>query len=84
MVRTLGAPGSPPAEIVDAMRASLTTDADQDLHRQRQVDATEEDDTGVRRRHGRVSSTRCPLCNPTPTARVSDFGVRWRSMERLP
>ena len=27
-----------------------------------------------------VSSTRCPPCRPTPTARVIDLSVRWASM----
>ena len=50
MVCTFGAPGSPPGEMVDAMRVSQTAEGvDRDVHRPRQVDAAEHD-AGVGRR----------------------------------
>ena len=51
MVCTFGAPGSPPGEMVEAMRVSLTdVGRDRDLDRRRQVDAAEHDAAVGRRR----------------------------------
>ena len=50
MVCTFGAPGSPPGEMVEAMRVSHTAcGIDRDVHRPRQVDAAKHD-AGVGRR----------------------------------
>lgn len=83
IVCTFGAPGSPSTEMVDAMRASLTAAA---------LTAISTGDGRSMRRNtmpvsggaGRiVNSTRCPLCSPTPTARIIDFRVRCWTMVRL-
>ena len=76
MVCTLGAPGSPPGEMVVAMRVSL--------HRVGDTGMSTGTGRSTRRKTmpvsggaGRsVSSTLWPLCTPTPTARVMDFRVR--------
>ena len=79
-VLTFGAPGSPPGDNAVASRVSQTAVAL----------------TGISTTCGRstrrntmplstgagfsVSSTRWPLCTPTPIARVRDFRVRWASI----
>jgi len=76
MVCTLGAPGSPPGLMVEAMRVSLTAKAVTGMSTgtgrsvRRKVMPWS---TGAGRR---VSSTFWPLCTPTPTARVMDLRVR--------
>jgi hypothetical protein len=74
MVCTLGAPGSPPALMVVAMRVSQTeARAHRDVDRLCQIGAPEHD-AGVDSPAGRsTSSTRRPLWMPTPTARVMRF-----------
>ncbi len=81
MVCTLGAPGSPPTLMVEAMRVSdtacgltaMVTGCGRSVRR------------NVMPLSGgaglSVSSTFCPLCTPTPTARVRDLRVRCCSME---
>lgn len=76
MVCTFGAPGSPPAEMVEAMRVSVTMSANAGISTGcgRSVRRNTIPVSGAAGRS--VSSTFCPLCKPTPTARVSDFKVR--------
>jgi hypothetical protein len=77
---TVATLAEPLRDAVVAMRVSDTAvGRHRDLDRHRQVDAPEHD-AGVRRAGRSVSSTRCPLCRPTPTARVWDLRVRWRSI----
>jgi hypothetical protein len=80
MVCTLGADGSPPALIVEAMRVS---------HTARAFTGMSTGEARSMRRNtmpwpggaGRsVSSTFWPLCTPTPTARVIDLRVRCPSI----
>jgi hypothetical protein len=76
MVCTLGAPGSPPGEMVVAMRVSHTAYVDRNVHRH-VGRSTRRNTMPVSARRGRsVSSTFWPLCTPTPTARVMDLRVR--------
>ena len=83
IVCTFGPPGSPPGEMLEAMRVSHTASKragmSTGLGR-----STRRNTMPVSGAAGRsVSSTRWPLCTPTPTARVIDFRVRCCSMLSL-
>ena len=80
IVLTFGAPGSPPAEIVVAIRVSLTESA-LTLMATGDGRSTRRKTMPLSGGAGRnVSSTRWPPCTPTPTARVRDLSVRWETM----
>ena len=83
MVCTFGAPGSPPGEMVEAMRVSHTDSGRTGMSTGRGR-STRRNTMPVSGGAGRsVSSTFCPLCMPTPTARASDFKVRCANMPPL-
>ena len=84
IVCTLGPPGSPPGEMLEAMRVSHTRiEARRNVHRARQIDPPEHDARVGRGRPQRELDPLAAVHAHTPTARVIDFRVRCCSMLSL-